>query len=882
MVSILKDFIKRAICIFVSVVILSSFAGAFNSFAYENQPYIISQPKCLDAEIGDTVSFTVEAAGYNLTYNWQHSGNGGSSWTDTPHKGHDTDTISFTVKSFSYNMLYRCIITDGNGNTLTTDACKVTNENDVLKIISNTGDVYADCGDDVSFSVKASGTFIRYNWQISYDKGNTWENAPFSTRFKSTLTFTAQSKYFGCMLRCSVTDYFKNSLTSSPSYLVENSPEPVSVISQPKNAEGEIGDTVSFTVNATGSGLVYKWQHSGNGGYTWNDTPHKGHDTDTMSLNVKSFSYKMRYRCIITDIFGNSVITDTVTVVPVSKKVLSVSSADFDSSYSEHAEALASADDFVASCVLSEETDSQKACASYETDISVNSSDLIILKITAVSESSCAKLNFSINGGEITADYPVYTQKADYFIPITNTKSINSVEIKLTSEFQNISISDFQLVNFGSKAVTSLKTGIYLKNSTETPISESESFGNPTTASVSDSRYLYSVRKGTLTVYDISTDTPKAAATLDHLGNCHDIAFINGGKGLVVTSRENGAYFIDISNPLNPIKASEYATLEMATGLATCGEYAFICSRYFGLEIIDASDIYNPKYYSQISNLEEMYDCCVDQNYLYVGVWGQKKVRIYDISDIRNPKYTGAIQLDGNAGGIDVKDSVLCVATGYHSQNASTGLASTGFGMGNGIELYDISDAENPVWLSSCKIDGRYKYTGYDYWKVKISGKYAVLASTYNGAYIYDISTPTAPIRVNHIPIIIEKTSSNYKAYASGNYIFNFDKDLYNQAPLLSIATSENKLFFGDPITGIYQISLDGAEAEASPSYALSGSESTPVSIPDINGYTSSVYNCNGIVVSGKSRYAKGCKNYEAKDNTYIGLKAFASFACKG
>ncbi len=860
----IKNSLNITALIMSAVMFLCSLTGNFVAFAAENQPYIISQPKCIDADEGDTVSFTVEALGSDLTYNWQHSGNGGSSWTDTPHTGHNTPTMSFNVKSFSYKMLYRCIITDKSGSFVTSDTCKVTNENDILKIVSQTENVYADCGDEVSFSVNTTGTFVRYNWQISYDKGNTWKTAPFTSRLKKTLSFTAQNEYFGCMLRCTVTDYFKNSLVSTPASLIEKNPTKVVLISQPENAEGEIGDTVSFTVMVSGSGITYNWQHSGNGGYTWNDTRHKGHDTATMSFNVKSFSYKMLYRCIITDMFGNVIITDTVTAVHKSQKTFSVSSTDFDTSYSNGSECLANAKDFVDKCVLTDEKSGVKASALYNTNLPVDSNDLIILKITAVSDSSCGELNFSINNGEITADYPVYTQKADYYIPITNTENINSVLITLTSAYQEISITDFQIVNFGLASISNLKTGIYLKDSTETPLAEDDSFGNPSSASVSDGKYLYSVYKGTLTVYNIETETPKTVATLNKIGNCHDIAFINGGKSLVVTSRENGAYFIDISNPLNPIKASEYATLEMATGLATCKEYVFICSRYFGVEVIDASDIYNPKYYSQISNFEEMYDCCVDENYLYVGVWGQKKIQIYDISDLRNPKYTGTILLDGNAGGIDIKDSILCVATGYHNRNDSSIPTSTGFGMGNGIEIYDVSNAKNPVWLSSCKIDGRYKYTGNDYWKVKISGNYAIFASTYNGAYIYDISTPNAPVRINHIPIIIEKTSPNYKTYATGNYIFNFDTSLYNQAPLLSIATSENKLFLGDTITGIYQISLTGANAENAPTYTLAGSDAIPVSVPAIDGYTSSIYTPGYSVYTAK----------EANGLIYVGCSA--------
>lgn len=844
-----NQFIKRITAIFLAaVLLLLSFCETITVLGNEGSIVITSQPKSMEAQIGDAVTFTVKALGNNLSYNWQHSGNGGSSWSDTPHAGNNTDTMTVSVKSFTFNMLYRCEITDSLGNTAYSDICKAKNENDILSIKAQPQNTFADKGESVTFSVDATGLFVNYNWQISSDDGNTWRQVTFPTRKKAQLTFVAENEYMNCKFRCVLTDYYGNTIISNEATLFDNSPTSVVIIAQPKNAPAEIGETATFTVKANGTGLRYQWQHSGNGGYTWNDTPHKGYDTDTIVMNVKSFSYKMLYRCIITDALGNTAITDRATVISKTNNTFSISTNDYEAGYSLGYKRLVGPNEFAEKSTLICEDNKTKAAVSFNTSISVKPTDLIILKITAIADTACGKLNFSVNNGEVVADYPVYTQKADYYIPIANTSNISSVLITLKTTYQSINISDFQIVNFGNSPVTSVKTGVYLRDAADSPVKEDSAFGAATTASVSDGRYLYSVCKGVLTVYDITGDSPAAVTTVNKLGTCHDIALLNNGKALVVTSRENGAYFIDISDPTKPVIASKYATLEMATGLATSGGYTFICSRYFGVEIIDSTDIYNPKYYSQISNFEEMYDCCVDDNYLYIGVWGQKKIQIYDITDLRKPTLANTILLDGNAGGIDIKDSILCVATGYHSRNTSTSVSSTGFGMGNGIEIYDISNAKNPKWLSSCKIDGRYKYTGYDYWKVKISGKYAVLASTYCGAYIYDISNPTAPIRKEHIPIIIEKSSPNYKAYTSGSFIFNFDTTSYNQAPLISIATSENKLFFGDPITGIYQKTLLGAQSEKEAPYSFTGSDPVQIDLPEIEGYTSSIYNCDSSV----------------------------------
>jgi hypothetical protein len=62
---------------------------------------------------GSTVSIDIEASAQGLTYQWQYSSDGGTTWNDAElpdYTGADTDSLSFTANSSLNNNLYRVIV----------------------------------------------------------------------------------------------------------------------------------------------------------------------------------------------------------------------------------------------------------------------------------------------------------------------------------------------------------------------------------------------------------------------------------------------------------------------------------------------------------------------------------------------------------------------------------------------------------------------------------------------------------------------------------------------------------------------------------------------------------------------------------------------------
>ena len=617
----------------------------------------------------------------------------------------------------------------------------------------------------------------------------------------------------------------------------------IDIVKQPKDEIVAEGENAIFTVEASGNGLKYLWMRSKDNGETWEKAFYTGYTTSEMTVPVKSFVYGYQFYCQITDKDGNQVQTNVVCAKKITNGL--VLANDNNHSYAETQEGklLINKDK-----VLTDASVINYSLEYAPTDIIwVSTNDVLILRFTARGEQRCGHISVSINDKEYFGTFSLNTELTEYYLPISGLSQINSIILSVDSDEQMIDLGNVELLNYGDIKVSNLKTGLFnIEAEQETLFNENQAIGSTATALIADDKYLYAIGSGILTIYDI--DNMEICGTVSGLGNTRDLDFTSDGNYLVINSRENGTYFVSVINKKSPSIVSHYTTLEMATGLCVYGNYVFLCSRYYGIEIVDISDIYNPIYVTQISKVnEEYYDCCVSDGYLYVSVWAQMKIEIYSLTDVCNPEYVNTIMIDGEAGGISVIDGILYVATGYHSRNTYTTTESPGYGMGNGMEIYDVSNPQNPIWLSSSKIDGRYRYSGFDHWRVKVDGKYAYFTNIYNGIYIYDVSDLTAPKRVNHITVYIDKNSPSYKKITQGTFLFPYDTLDHAQGEIAGIAIADGKLFFSDTNTGLYEYRDDKFSTELIEQGALEGSTHI-IEKPTVNGYDITLYQSTASV----------------------------------
>ena len=83
---------------------------------------ITRQPANVTVALGGKVSFTVKAEGTGLTYQWQLSDDNGKTWRNSSVKKADYNT---TLSKSNVNRQVRCIVTDKDGNKVTSKAASM-------------------------------------------------------------------------------------------------------------------------------------------------------------------------------------------------------------------------------------------------------------------------------------------------------------------------------------------------------------------------------------------------------------------------------------------------------------------------------------------------------------------------------------------------------------------------------------------------------------------------------------------------------------------------------------------------------------------------------------------------------------------------------------
>ena len=331
--------------------------------------------------------------------------------------------------------------------------------------------------------------------------------------------------------------------------------------------------------------------------------------------------------------------------------------------------------------------------------------------------------------------------------------------------------------------------------------------------------YLYAIGGGRLWV--ISRKDEKIVGTVTGMGETRQLSVSEDGGYAVVTSRADGAFVIDLSDKAAPFICGRCDTVEYATGVAVANDFCYITNRMFGTEVIDLSDITLPKNVALIRTGEAQ-SCEIVGTTLFAGCWGERRVEAWDVSQPSEPVLLNrSIPVNGKGDGLCVKGNYLYVATGHHeSSQPGESLNNVGFGLGNGLDIYDISDIKNPVHLSSVKIDDHFYYHGQDFWTVKAATdgdrSLAYLTNTFNGVYIFDVTNPKAPIRLGAIELTVNKDTNAavyerlIKAYGhnggSKMSYFPYNTLERQNSPVGGVAISDGALYIGGVSFGIARI----------------------------------------------------------------------------
>lgn len=258
-----------------------------------------TQPKDAYADSGKTASTTVKATGSGLKYTW---------YVKNP--GSDTFIKSSVTKStYSYKMTKAksgrevyCVITDKYGNSVQTETATMKLK-ETVKLNGKLKGAAAGSKEKVSVTVKASGDGLKYTWYVK-DPGSSKYSK--SSVKSDTYSYTMTSKKAGRRVYCVVTDRYGNSAKTNSVVL-----SMINITKDPASVTLDAAGKASTSVKVSGKGLTYQWYVKNYGADSFSKSSATG---TTYICKITKSSPSRQVYCVITDKYGNSVQTKTVTL----------------------------------------------------------------------------------------------------------------------------------------------------------------------------------------------------------------------------------------------------------------------------------------------------------------------------------------------------------------------------------------------------------------------------------------------------------------------------------------------------------------------------------------------------------------------------------------
>jgi hypothetical protein len=274
--------------------------GQVEDYSIDIQPCfagaIANQPPNTTVCNGGTTYIMVGTTGTGLTYQWQISTNGGSSYTNltnvAPYSGTTTNTLVITGATPAMSgYLYKVIINGTCTAPDLTSAAAALTVNLPGAITSNPVNTTVCEGKPANLTVAASGSSPLYQWQVSTDGGINYTNIAGANA--ATLSFAAVTNDMSLnRYRAIVTITSCGSVTSTGAILKVNPLPTVTLTSSPL-AQLHPGLTTTLFATSNPAGVSYSW--------TLDGTAVPGATASTLTVDVRGLGH---YNATVTDING--------------------------------------------------------------------------------------------------------------------------------------------------------------------------------------------------------------------------------------------------------------------------------------------------------------------------------------------------------------------------------------------------------------------------------------------------------------------------------------------------------------------------------------------------------------------------------------------------
>lgn len=272
-----------------------------------------------------------------------------------------------------------------------------------------------------------------------------------------------------------------------------------------------------------------------------------------------------------------------------------------------------------------------------------------------------------------------------------------------------------------------------------------------------DDRLYLADHRGGFSIIDVAD--PKLARVIGR--------FATPGKAWAVDVRDHVAYVADDQSGLLVLDVTDPAKIQLLGQYSPGGQaedvrlhrgYAFVTFFDAGLHIVDISNPRAPRAVAQLPIPGNARGIDFKGNYAYIAAW-EAGLQVVDIRDISHPAPAGYFDTDGSAWGvniagdhawvldwwggiksIDIRDPRRPVQTArYHARAPIADIVATDrfaltVGGDAGLQIYDVTNPLNPVWINGVEFTGQGSGLALD-------GATAYVA-THRGLGIVDVSDP--------------------------------------------------------------------------------------------------------------------------------------------
>jgi hypothetical protein len=257
-----------------------------------NAPTITTQPTATQTICsGQSASFSVIATGAT-SYQWEKGGtnlvNGGNV------SGATSSTLQLTNISATDAAVYTCVITGACAPAVTTNNATLV-VNNIPTITSQPISKTICSGLSTTYNIVATGANLTYQWQLN--NVALVDGGVLSGTSTSTLSLTNVTSANAGNYTCIVSGTCAPNSTSTIASLTVNSTATIS--SNPTDVVSCVGQTSTFTLGTTGSGITYQWKKGGinlvNGGNI------SGATLAVLSIANTALTDAGQYSCTITN-----------------------------------------------------------------------------------------------------------------------------------------------------------------------------------------------------------------------------------------------------------------------------------------------------------------------------------------------------------------------------------------------------------------------------------------------------------------------------------------------------------------------------------------------------------------------------------------------------